>query len=316
MSNSQGFRARLHDILNNHGEQDPRPTLLFSWAMTVLVLANVLAIVLESDSDLQRAYGPAFDFFDAFSITFFSLEYLLRIWSAPDSRQAHSSSAVSRLKYMGSFHGVIDLLAILPFFLQTLLPGLDLRILRVVRILRILKLSHYSTALEDLIAAIWAERASFISALYLLALSILITSCLIHYAEHDLQPDKFGSIAGSMWWSLVTITTVGYGDAVPITPVGKVIGAFTALSGVLTVALLSGIVASAFSTRMRRQEIEFTTELEQILRDGEMSDKEARTVEHLRQEFDITQAHAHTLIQHIREQREAYHRHSRKTPKR
>jgi len=316
MSHGPSYRKRLHGILNNQGEHDRKAALVFSWAMTLLVLANVLAIVLESDARLHARFGPAFDFFDAFSIAFFSLEYLLRIWTAPESRHARPSPTMSRLRYMTSFHGVIDLLAILPFFLQTLLPGLDLRILRVVRILRILKLSHYSTALEDLIAAIWAERDSFISALYLLALTILITSCLIHYAEHDVQPDKFGSIAESMWWSLVTITTVGYGDAVPVTAVGKAIGAITALSGVLTVALLSGIVASAFSTRIRRQEIEFTAEVEQVLQDGQITEKEARAVEHLRQEFDITQAHAHAIIQHIREKREAYHRRSRKAPRR
>ena len=134
---------------------------------------------------------------------------MLRIWTAPESGHRADHPVRRRLRYVLSFHGIIDLLAILPFFLQTLLPGLDLRILRVVRILRILKLSHYSSALEDLMAAIWAERDSFISALYLLALTILITSCLIHYAEHDVQPDKFGSIAESMWWSLITITTVG-----------------------------------------------------------------------------------------------------------
>lgn len=316
MAHGPSLRKRLYGILNNQGEHDPRAALAFSWVMTLLVLANVAAIILESDSHIQARFEAALDLFDACSITFFSLEYLLRIWTAPDSSRSGGHPLRSRLRYMASFHGVIDLLAILPFFLQTLVPGLDLRILRVVRILRILKLSHYSSALEDLMAAIWAERDSFISALYLLALTILITSCLIHYAEHDVQPDKFGSIAESMWWSLVTITTVGYGDAAPVTAVGKLIGALTALSGVLTVALLSGIVASAFSTRVRRQEIEFATEVEQVLQDGQINDKEARTIEHLRQEFDITQAHAHAIIQHIRDQREAYHRRSRKSPRR
>lgn len=312
MADGPSLRKRLFGILNNQREHDPGAALTFSWVMTLLVLANVAAIILESDSRIQARFGPALDLFDACSIAFFSLEYVLRIWTAPESGHRADHPVRRPLRYVLSFHGIIDLLAILPFFLQTLLPGLDLRILRVVRILRILKLSHYSSALEDLMAAIWAERDSFISALYLLALTILITSCLIHYAEHDVQPDKFGSIAESMWWSLITITTVGYGDAAPVTGVGKLIGAITALSGVLTVALLSGIVASAFSTRMRRQEIEFTSEVEQILQDGQINEKEARTIEHLRQEFDITQAHAHAIIQHIREQREAYHRRSRK----
>ena len=139
--------------------------------------------------------------------------------------------------YVLGFHGLIDLIAILPFFLQSFLPGLDLRFLRVLRIMRILKLSHYSTALEDLIASIYAEISSFISALYLLALSILITSCLMYYAEHQLQPDKFGTIPDAMWWSIITITTVGYGDVVPITPLGKILASATALLGLVMIAL-------------------------------------------------------------------------------
>jgi voltage-gated potassium channel len=203
---------------------------------------------------------------------------------------------------MLGFHGLIDLIAILPFFLQSLLPGLDLRVLRVIRILRILKLSHYSTALEDLIASIYAERDSFISALYLLALTILIASCLMHYAEHQLQPAQFGTIPDAMWWAIVTITTVGYGDAVPISAHGKFIGAVTALSGVFTVALLTGIVASAFATRVRRQEIEFTTEVEELVKDGHLDTKEQRTIEHLRKEFGITDAHARAIVRQVIEE--------------
>ena len=172
--------------------------------------------------------------------------------------------------------------------------------------MRILKLSHYSTALEDLIASIYAERDAFISALYLLALSILITSCLMHYAEHALQPDQFGTIPDAMWWSVITITTVGYGDATPISAWGKVIGAFTALSGVFTVALLTGIVASAFATRVRTQEIEFTTEVEEVLKDGHVNAKQQRTIEHLRQEFGLTEDHAHAIVRQIIEEQALY----------
>jgi voltage-gated potassium channel len=202
-----------------------------------------------------------------------------------------------------SFHGLVDLLAILPFFLQAFLPGLDLRFLRVVRIMRILKLSHYSTALEDLLASIYAERDAFISALYLLALSILITSCLMYFAEHALQPDKLGTIPDAMWWSIVTITTVGYGDVTPVSPWGKVIGAFTALSGVFTVALLTGIVASAFATRVRTHELEFITEVEELLKDGQVDAKEQRTIEHLRREFSITEDHARAIVRQILEEK-------------
>jgi len=278
-------------------------TVMFSWTLTIMVLANVAAVILESLPELHQAYAREFHQFEVFSVGFFLIEYLLRIWTAPENHgnPKHKTATSRRKGYVLSFHGIIDLLAIVPFFLHSLLPGLDLRFLRIVRILRILKLSHYNTALEDLISAIYAERHSFISSLYLLAIALLVTSCLMYYAEHNLQPDKFGSIPESLWWSIVTLTTLGYGDAVPISGIGKLIGGFTALSGVLTVALLTGIVASAFTTRMRRQEIAFEAEVETALsEDKYISEKERRAIERLREEFGLTEEHAQAVIQRLR----------------
>jgi voltage-gated potassium channel len=297
------IRHRLFQILELQSQKDKKAAWAFSWLLTLMVLSNVLAVMLESVPSIEHRYGSSLAFFDAFSVAFFSIEYLLRIWTAAERNpQHHASEHRRRWAYVLSFHGLVDLLAILPFFLQALLPGLDLRFLRVIRIMRILKLSHYSTALEDLLASIYAERDAFISALYLLALSILITSCLMYFAEHALQPDKLGTIPDAMWWSIVTITTVGYGDVTPVSNWGKVIGAFTALSGVFTVALLTGIVASAFATRVRTHELEFTTEVEELLKDGQVDAKERRTIEHLRREFSITEEHARAIIRQILEE--------------
>ena len=305
------LRQRLFLILELKGHKDKKAAWLFSWVLTLMVLSNVVAVILESVPAINARYGRSLAVFDTLSVLFFSVEYLMRIWTAAEkNKHVQHTAARRRLRYMLSFHGLVDLLAVLPFFLQSLLPGLDLRFLRVIRIMRILKLSHYSTALEDLIASIYAERDAFISALYLLALSILITSCLMHYAEHALQADKFGTIPDAMWWSIITITTVGYGDATPISAWGKVIGAFTALSGVFTVALLTGIVASAFATRVRTQEIEFTTEVEEVLKDGHVNAKERRTIEHLRQEFSLTEDHAQAIVRQIIEEQSLYEKKS------
>ena len=298
------FRQRLFLILEMQSPQDKKAAWAFSWFLTLMVLANVLAVVLESVPSMADPYGYWFILFENFSLVFFSAEYLLRIWTAAErSPQSHTSENRRRWAYVLSFHGLVDFLAIMPFFLQAFLPGLDLRFLRVIRIMRILKLSHYSTALEDLLASIYAERDAFISALYLLALSILITSCLMYFAEHALQPDRLGTIPDAMWWSIVTITTVGYGDVTPISPWGKVIGAFTALSGVFTLALLTGIVASAFATRVRTHELEFITEVEELLKDGQVDAKEQRTIEHLRREFSITEDHAKAIVRQILEEK-------------
>jgi voltage-gated potassium channel len=298
------LRQRLFLILELQSQQDQSAARVFSWVLTLMVLSNVLAVILASVPSMEAQYGHSLQLFELFSVAFFSIEYLLRIWTAADRKpQKHATASRRRLAYVLSFHGVVDLLAILPFFLQALWPGLDLRFLRIIRVMRILKLSHYSTALEDLLASIYAERDAFVSALYLLVLSILITSCLMYFAEHDLQPDKLGTIPDAMWWSIVTITTVGYGDVTPLSPWGKVIGAFTALSGIFTAALLTGIVASAFAARVRTHELEFTTEVEELLKDGHVDAKEQRTIEHLRQEYSLTEEHARAIVRQILEEK-------------
>lgn len=297
-------RKRLFLILELQSQQDKRAAGVFSWVLTLMVLSNVLAVILESVPSIDAQYDQTFQLFDVFSVAFFSIEYQLRVWAAAEYKpQDFRTENQRRWAYVFSFHGLVDLLAILPFFLQALLPGLDLRFLRIVRVMRILKLSHYSTALEDLMASIYAERDAFVSALYLLVLSILITSCLMYFAEHELQPDKLGTIPDAMWWAIVTITTVGYGDVTPLSPWGKVIGAFTALSGILTAALLTGIVASAFATRVRTHELEFTTDVEEMLKDGYMDAKEQRTIEHLRQEYSLTEEHARAIVRQILEEK-------------
>jgi voltage-gated potassium channel len=298
------FRHRLFLILELKSQRDEKAAWWFSWVLTLMVLLNVAAVILESVPAFEAQHRSALAAFDAASIVFFSVEYLLRVWTAAERATPRDASATRRrFGYMVGFHGLVDLLAILPFFLQSLFPGLDLRFLRILRVMRILKLSHFSTALEDLLASIYAEREAFISALYLLALSILITACLMYYAEHALQPDKFGTIPDAMWWSIITVTTVGYGDVTPLSAWGKVIGALTALSGVFTVALLTGIVASAFATRVRTQEIEFTSEVEEVLKEGHLSAKERRTIEHLRQEFSLTEDHARAIVRQIIEEK-------------
>ena len=304
MLKTTSLRHRLFLILNFKSQQDKRAAWVFSWVITALVLLNVLGVVLESVPHLNHQYSQAFALFEIFSVFFFSLEYLLRLWTAVENKPLRRPPLNSpRWGYVLSFHGLIDLQAVLPFFLPSLVPGLDLRFLRIVRVLRILKLSHYSTALEDLIASIYAEMSAFVSALYLLALTIMVSSCLMYFAEHRLQPAQFGTIPDAIWWSIITITTVGYGDAAPISILGKCIGALTALSGVFTVALLTGIVASAFSTRMRRQEIVFTAEVEELAKDGHLSGQEIRTIQHLRREFNISQDHAQAIVRQILEEK-------------
>jgi voltage-gated potassium channel len=283
-------------------EPGDRTRLAVEWLILGMIMASIVAIVLESVPALHATYASAFHAFEVFSVLFFSVEYLLRLWCVPAGR-SHLTHGKARLSYVLSFHGVVDLMAILPFYLHAFVPGLDLRFMRAVRMLRILKISHYNTALEDLLAAIYEERQSFFSAIYLLAIGILISACLMYSVEHVAQPDHFASIPEAMWWSIVTLTTVGYGDVYPVTALGKILGAGTALLGVCTVALLTGIVANSFANQMTRKRAVFEAEVHKALsEDHRIDETESEALERLRIQFNLTREHAHAIIKRVQQE--------------
>ncbi|MEN9759713.1 MAG: hypothetical protein RL676_863 [Pseudomonadota bacterium] len=294
------WQVRAYEVLFGKTPGDTARQIV-DIGITALVLTSIIAIVLESMPALHDRFHREFHAFEVFSIAVFTMEYLARLWCVPAGK-ANLTPMQARIQYAKSFHGLIDLCATLPFYLQAFYPELDLRFMRAVRMLRFLKLSHYSTALEDLFRAIRDEHESFISALYILGIAILMTSCLAYYAEHDVQPDKFGSIPDAMWWSIITLTTVGYGDVAPITPFGKLIGVATALMGVCTVALLTGIVASSFANQMARKRAIFEAELIKALQDGHLSSEEEEMLEHLRQTFNLTQEHANAIVKRVKQE--------------
>ncbi|MBT3815858.1 MAG: ion transporter, partial [Methylococcales bacterium] len=194
---------------------------------------------------------------------------------------------------------VIDLLAILPFYLQMLFPGADMRALRILRLVRVLKLSHYNSALEDLFNAVKNEARSFIAALYLLTIAIILTSSLMYYAEGDTQPDHFSSIPASMYWAIITLTTVGFGDISPVTWIGQVLATITAFIGVCTVAMLTGIVASSFATQMARRRVVYENQLREAYKDGVLSDEEKKMLLKLRSEFNLSEEQIKSITQQV-----------------
>ena len=292
-------RSRTFELLNpaTFGDQTSR---LWDQFFSVLILLNVVAVTLESVEALHEKYDQIFHYFELFSILIFTVEYSLRVWVAPlkyENRVAASYSA--RVKYIFSLNGIIDLLSIIPFYLQFMLPGLDLRILRTLRLLRILKLSTYNSALSDLIEAIREERRSFIAAGYIFVVMFIIASSLIYFAEHQKHPTHFNSIPDSMYWALITLTTVGYGDVTPVTALGKLISVISAMGGVIVVALLTGIIASSFSLQMERRKAEFEDEIRDALKDGILDEFEVKHIENLRKHFGISKRKTESLIKEI-----------------
>ena len=294
-------KQRIAEILNK-GRHDDGLSKHVDLVLSLLILANLIAVCLESVDSIAAIYGSQLLLFEMVSVTIFAIEYLLRLWSAPmQTDLSGNTHTTKRLSYMFSFTGIVDLLALLPSFLQWLIPGADLRWLRALRMVRLLKLSYYSSALEDLISAIREERRAFGAALYLLGIALFLASALIYVAENRVQPEVFSSIPETMWWAIITLTTVGYGDVSPVTPLGKLIGALTALMGVCTVALLTGIVGNAFANQLERRKAIFEAEVDQALADGVITSDEAAHIDRIRQEFNLSEEHARAIIMSLTE---------------
>ncbi|MFV0281702.1 MAG: cyclic nucleotide-gated ion channel [Rhodoblastus sp.] len=255
------MRARRRvNLLLDAGTEDFLSSLI-SYCLVMLVLVSVAAVVLETVPELRAQCHREFAIVEGVALAAFTIEYVLRIWSAPDSAPYFGATPWrARLAYARSPYAIIDLATILPFYLiqfGVVLPG-NIRVLLVTRLARLFKLARYSSGIRSLAAALKAERRA-LGASAIIALGVvLIMASAMHVAEHAAQPDKFGSIPQAMWWAVVTITTVGYGDVVPITVAGRMIASFAALMGLVLLALPVGVVASAFIEQIHRRDFVVT----------------------------------------------------------
>ena len=253
-TNSTAFlRRRVHELVDVSHDGD-RASVLLDRALVALIVLNVAAFVLETVPSIRAEYGPLLDAFEVVSVLIFTLEYAARIWSCvelPFLKRLPPSAA--RLKYASRPFMVIDLLAILPFYLSFLMP-IDLRLLRVLRLFRILKLARYSPTMDTLLRVIANERRTLAGTLLLLLTVLLFVATAIYYTERTVQPDKFGSIPESAWWAMATLTTVGYGDVTPVTLVGRMIGAVAMIAGVVVLALPIAVIATGFANEIGKRD--------------------------------------------------------------
>ena len=256
--------------------------------LLTLIFLNVLMVILETIEDLFLNYNKFFRMFEYFSILIFSLEYAGRFWSCVEDNHDSSSFLRIRMKYLLSFPALVDLIAILPSLLAFIFPSVDLRFIRVLRILRFLKFSRYSTSINNLLKVIWDQRKSFGAAFFILFIMLILASSGIYLVEKDAQPEKFGSIPQAMWWSIVTLTTVGYGDVYPITALGKIFGSVIIILGIGTVALPSGILASAFTEHTRRSQNKYKQELENALKDNKIDKSERNQLNKLAEKLNLS----------------------------
>ncbi len=245
------MRSRIYRLLD--GDQPSNPAATFvRRLLTGLILLNVVAVVLETVPAVFDAVPALFRAIEIASVGIFSVEFLLRLWIAPE-RLPLQSPWLGRARWLCSPAALIDLLAVLPSWLPWL--GFDLRsvrLLRLGRILRIAKLGRYSVAVQTLQNVLRNKAADLLSLLFLLLVLLVVSSTVMYYFEHDAQPHAFSSIPATMWWGIVTLTTIGYGDMSPVTGAGRAFGGLIAILGIAMFALPAGLLGAAFVEELGR----------------------------------------------------------------
>ncbi len=231
-------------------------------------------------------YSPWFDAFEMFSVAVFTVEYLARLWCSIEA-QPDEPPLRTRLLFTVQPMSLVDLAAIAPFYLA-MVVGIDLRFLRVLRLLRIFKLTRYSSALSVLLDVLREEASSFAAGFFIMAVLLVVAASGAYLVEHQAQPDGFGSIPDAMWWAVATLTTVGYGDVTPVTPMGKVFGAMVTVIGVGMAALPAGIIASGMTDQLRRRHATMIEEYRHALEDGIIDENEEADLEAHRRRLGLS----------------------------
>jgi voltage-gated potassium channel len=282
-----------------------RASRILNLFLIVLIAVNVISVVLETVESIEARYHTLFFWIEAVSVAVFSVEYLARAWVAPEDPE-FAGRRYPRLAYLLSPIALIDLVAILPFYLGFFFK-IDLRFLRVLRLLRILKLTRYSSAMTMLLNVFREESNAFFAGFFILIVLLVLASSGAYLAEHQAQPDKFGSIPAAMWWAMATLTTVGYGDVTPITATGKVFGSLIAVVGIGMAALPAGILASGLADQLRRTRKELSKQFRAALEDGVIDADEERDLEELRKSLGLTKRVAEEVRSQVQRDEDKLH---------
>jgi voltage-gated potassium channel len=253
----QTFRQATYAVLEE-GQLEGLGSRIVEAALILLIIANVLAVALESVPDIYHHYRAFFHAFELFSIAAYTIEYAARVWSSmEDPRVAARGPLRGRLAFAFRPLMIVDFLAFAPSYLAFAFP-VDLRLLRIFRLLRLVKLARYSQALPALLGVLYAERSALFASFILTLCVMCVSAELMHIAEGAAQPGAFGNMPDAMYWAITTLTTTGYGDKVPITPLGKLIAGVTMVTGLLLLALPIGILANGFVNDLHRRQFSIT----------------------------------------------------------
>ncbi len=247
------MKRRVYQIIEK-AEVGDRASKVFDNTILTLIMLTIVAIVMESFADVYIRFQTGFKVFEVFSITVFTVEYFLRLLTA-DLKYPNKSKPVAVLRYMVTFMALIDLFAILPFYIPMIIPYdlRFLRMLRITRLLRVMKLNRYSKAFSLIGQVVRDKKEELVATISIMLLIMVMSSTLIYYIESGVQPEAFPNIVASFWWSIATLTTVGYGDVYPVTAMGKVLASIIAITGIGLVALPTGILSSGFMEGIKKE---------------------------------------------------------------
>lgn len=228
--------------------------MLVEGGLILLILLNLAGFMLQSMPEL-KPYWFDLRILEFISVLIFTAEYALRLWCAAEDPQIRERGPVRGLVFTATRPMmVIDFLAVAPVYFSFLFPVLDFRFLRMIRLLRLLKIARYSPALSTLGEVVMAEKRALFGTLLILFCAAIFSASAMHAVEADLQPDRFGTIPEALWWAITTLTTVGYGDSVPVSSLGRVIASLTMIVGMGILALPVGIVATGYINTIHRRD--------------------------------------------------------------
>jgi hypothetical protein len=259
------------------------------------IITSVVAVFLETIPAVHDPLKLEFYYFDTIAIAVFTIEYLLRLYAAPE-QDSLERDTFARLAFIKKPTSLVDLIAIVPYYLQFLF-AVDLRFIRILRVLRVLKLTRYNTALNTFSMVLKREKRAFTAAMFITFLITILSGAIVYEFEHAVQPEKFDTMPRAMYWAVITLASVGYGDISPVTPIGQAFTMVLAILGIGIVALPAGILGSAFSDQLHQQREQMLKAVEDAFADGVLTDEEARDLEEERIRLHLTEEQFERLKQ-------------------
>ena len=297
------FRQKMHALVFP-SEYGGALHHIFDTFIVVWVIVSVLAVILESVHSIHYILNIEFIMLDAVAVSIFSLEYAMRLYCCVEDPR-FKNPVFGRIRHAKSASTLIDLMAILPFFLEVFLHHLfDLRFLRVFRLLRLLKLTRYTGATATLTKVIVREWPIMAASAFIMLLLVVLTASLGYLFEHDAQPDKFENIPQSIYWAVITLASVGYGDISPVTPMGRLMTIILALMGIGIFAIPAALLSSSFSDQLRIERETLKNELYEMLADGVISDEEADVIHREAKRLHLSEEEVKRLMVRARQERE------------